>query len=146
VVQDVTSDPSLAQNLIQGYAEGTGDALRPQSFYAVGQGTTIYNLGATGAFSFLVADNNPVRLNPVAATSTVTATTTTAGLAIALQGGSPVPSTTEVTAATVSWVFTAPTTYGTVTINITSPSGLITTEVLGLSTNAPPTTNVVACQ
>lgn len=102
-----------------------------------------------GVLSFIVADNNtypstgydsggtlvstypgndlPVlgRLNPMPAGTTIAASGTT-GMTVTVSGGSPVPSTTEATFASVSYEFTAGSS-GTVTVDVKSPSGLTTT-------------------
>jgi hypothetical protein len=97
------------------------------SFYDLGAGY-LYDLPKTGVLSFLVADANPIRLNPMAAGTTISATATT-GITVSITGGSPVPSSSDVTAAGVSYSFDSATT-GTITINFTSPSGLITSVPL----------------
>jgi hypothetical protein len=60
----------------------------------------------------------------MAAGTTISATATT-GITVSITGGSPVPSSSDVTAAGVSYSFDSATT-GTITINFTSPSGLNT--------------------
>lgn len=123
------------------------DAVPSALFYPV-SGTSLYNLPANGEISFLVADantygdganNTPIgRLNPVAAGSTITASTTSKGLSVSVVGGSPVPSTSDATVASVSYGFDSTATSGRVAINIKSPSGLTTTVSVGLSTAAAP--------
>ena len=62
--------------------------------------------GGSGAITILVADANPVpRLNPMAAGTVVTATSPTQGFSTQVAGGSPVPSTTEASAAAISYSF-----------------------------------------
>lgn len=122
-VADTTSS-STAQNLIIGYNDTTGAEIRTQSYYKVGAGG-LYNAGAGGVFSILVADANPVRLNPVAAGSTISVSATD-GLTVDVEGGSPVPSTPEATYASIKYSFATGTTSGTITINVTSPAGLTT--------------------
>ena len=105
------------------------------SFVPVGGGgTTLYNAG--GAYSFLVADANGVRLNPMAAGTTISVSGST-GVTTTLLGGSPVASTTEASFATFTVAFAAPTTSGTVSLTFTSPSGLSTTTTLPVSSGAP---------
>lgn len=95
-------------------------------------GSSITGAGMTGALGFLARDRNPIRLNPVAAGSTVTVTATT-GLTVIITGGSPVPSTLEANGVGLSYEFTAPTTSGTLTINVTSPSGVVSSLSLRIS-------------
>jgi len=63
-----------------------------QSTFNVVSGSTIQLALLQGSLSFLISDANSVRLNPMAARTTVSATTTTVGWTIAASGG-PVPST-----------------------------------------------------
>ncbi|MBS0447310.1 MAG: Ig-like domain-containing protein [Proteobacteria bacterium] len=134
-VLDSHGDPYL--NLVTGYNDTNGAIVRAHTYYTIGGGNIIYNAGTTGVFSFLVADNNPMRLNPVAAGSTI-AVTATSGLTVTVQGGSPVVNTPEATYATIGYTFAAGTTSGTITIKITSPNGLTTNVGQGIvSTPAP---------
>jgi hypothetical protein len=71
----------------------------------------------------IVADANGTRLNPMAAGTTIAASTTTTGLTVTLAGGSPVPSTSEASLAGLSFNFEAGTTSGLITVTFTSPSG-----------------------
>jgi Bacterial Ig-like domain (group 1) len=123
------------QNLIVGYADGTGAEIRDQAYYTVGGHNTIYNLGEVGSISFLVADRNPVRLNPVAAGSVI-AVTTTGKVTATVVGGSPVASSSEATFASIGLDFGTTGRSGTVNIKITSPSGL--TTVIGQSVSRDP--------
>jgi hypothetical protein len=127
----------LPQNLIVGYAEGTGAEIRDQDYYEVGGATKIYNLAEVGNISFLVADRNPVRLNPVAAGSVI-AVTTTGKVTATVVGGSPVASSSEATFASVSLDFGTTGRSGTVNIKITSPSGLTTVISQDVSRDPPP--------
>jgi hypothetical protein len=97
-------------------------------------GTTISGSGQTARVVFLVRDANPVRLNPVAATSVVSATGST-GITVRVTGGSPVASTTEATTASVEWAFADPPSpqSGTITVTVTSPSGLATSFAFAVS-------------
>ena len=87
-----------------------------------------------GSFTFIVRDNNSVRLNPVAAGSIVSASATS-GLTVAVKSGSPVPSSTEATGASVSFEFGDPPSpqSGVITISVTSPSGLTTSFAVAVS-------------
>ncbi len=89
-------------------------------------GSTIAPAGANGTFTVLVRDANGERLNPVAAGSSVSVSSTQF-LTATLVGGSPVSNSQAATSATVSYEFdvtqTAPGFTGTVTLVVTSPSG-----------------------
>lgn len=134
-VVDIVST-GAPQNLIVGYAEGTGSEIRNKDYYQVGSGTIIYNMPDTGFISFLVADANPVRLNPVAAGSVIEVTTV-GKVTATLVGGSPVPSTAEASLAGISYDFGTTGRSGTVSIKIKSPSGLTTVVSQSVSRDAP---------
>ncbi|MDP1533362.1 MAG: hypothetical protein Q8L92_07245, partial [Rubrivivax sp.] len=111
-------------------------------------GDTWYG-GRSGTLSFIVADANPgsvslalpPRLNPMAAGTTITATTPTTGLAVVLGGGSPVASTTEASAAAVAYTFTDPlVSSGVIFVSFRSPSGTGTTVAINVVDGARPTT------
>jgi hypothetical protein len=115
-----------------------GDTGSNVSYHAVGFGG-LYGLSASGGtLSFLVADANSVRLNPMAAGTTVTVATSSNMTATVL-GGSPVASTTSATAAAISYVFTTGTS-GTITLSFKSPSGLTTSFPVAVTTSASPAT------
>lgn len=128
-------DLTTGQNLIIGYAEGTGVEIRTGTLYQLGGGTTLYGMPLSSVFTFMLADNNPVRLNPVAAGSTISVSGTD-GVAAVVQGGSPVTSSSDATFVSVQVTFNPPTTDGTVTIRITSPGGLTTVVSQGVSSRA----------
>ena len=128
-------DLTTGQNLIIGYAEGTGAEIRTSTLYRLGGGTTLYGMPLSSVFTFMVADNNPIRLNPVAAGSTISVSATD-GVAAVVEGGSPVPSSSDATFASVKVTFTPPVTDGAVTVRITSPGGLTTVVSQGVSTRA----------
>ena len=112
----------LTPSLITEYSPaGVAEA---RNFYQVG-GNGLYGLPIQGSLTFLAADNNQVRFNPVAAGSTITVTATTGITATAT--GSPVPSTSTPHFAGVNYEFDSATS-GTITISITSPR-LVTTSV-----------------
>jgi hypothetical protein len=108
-----------------------GDSGSDVSAYAVGAGG-LQGVGGGGTLSFLLSDANPVRLNPMAA-GTSLAVTSTQGLSAQVLAGSPVANTTSATAAAVSFKFDNSTTSGTITLNITSPSGLTSSFFVGLA-------------
>lgn len=123
------------------------------SFRRVHGGESWYTGGATSlstTLPFIVGDANTFptpsasgavgRLNPVAAGSTITATTPTKGVTLSV-AGSPVPNTTEATGAAVGVAFdtgTAANTTAVVFVNFTSPSGLITTYTVNVVLAARP--------
>lgn len=111
----------LAVNLTVGY--NPDESANSLPFIPLGGATALVTTG--GAFSFLVADANGVRLNPMAAGTTI-AVEGTNGLTVRLLGGSPVASTTEPTFATFSLSVASGVTSGTVTLTFTSPRGLAT--------------------
>lgn len=145
-VKDVASTPGTPQDLIVGYQEGTGAEIR-SPFYRLGGTTTLYGLPpgpGTRVISFLVADGNPVRMNPVAAGSSITVTASK-GLTATVEGGSPVPSSSSATFVTLSLSFDATTTSGTFTLHITAPSGLVTDIVQAVSTGTTPVVGSTSC-
>jgi Bacterial Ig-like domain (group 1) len=137
-----TVSSGTGQNLIVGYADGTGldpagTEIRNKDYYRVGGPTTIYNMNRVSSFSFLVADRNPVRLNPVAAGSVIEVTVS-GKISASVVGGSPVPNSSEPTFASISVDFGTTETDGTVNIKITSPSGLTTVISQPVSTRPTP--------
>jgi hypothetical protein len=80
-----------------------------------------------GSLRFLISDANVVRLNPMAAGTTVTGTTTTEGWTISASGG-PVPSTLDAPLGLIDYKFdtTKPGKTATVQLSIKSPGGLTT--------------------
>lgn len=104
-------------------------------FRELGDGQ-LFVSGAVGTLSFVVSDANPIRLNPMAAETTV-GVTGTKGLTATVVGGSPVPSSLEATFASITYEFDATTTSGTLTISFTSPSGLKTTVGQLVTRGAP---------
>lgn len=91
-------------------------------FFRLG-GVGIYHVAKKGSLSFLVADANDNRLNPMPAGTVVTAVGSD-GLSILVAGGTPVANTSEATLGTVTYAFADGTTAGSVTITTTSPAGL----------------------
>jgi len=135
-------------------------------FIAV-EGDTWYG-GAGDTLSFIVADANPgrakspgawtgpvvsgqptfnpladyiqfPRLNPMAAGTTITASTPTTGLTVTVGGGSPVPSTTEASLGAVAYNFSDPlVTSGVIFVTFRSPSGTGTTVTVPVVRGAAP--------
>jgi Bacterial Ig-like domain (group 1) len=115
-----------------------GDTGADVTLYAVGAGG-LYGLTAGGGtLSFLMSDANSVRLNPMAAGTTLAVTPSTNMTATVL-AGSPVPSTNSATGASISYAFSTGTT-GTLTIKVTSPGGLTTSFPVAVSTSPTPGT------
>lgn len=100
------------------------------------QGSARYGLGKTGVLSFIVADANSVRLNPMAA-GTLISVTSTAGLSASVAGGSPVPSTSGATFVSINFGFDDVTSSGNITAAFASPSGVISSATLFVSRAAP---------
>jgi len=109
-------------------------------------GDTWYG-GASDTLSFIVADANPgsvprglpPRLNPMAAGTTISASTPTTGLTVTLGGGSPVPSTTEASLGAVAYNFSDPlVTSGIIFVTFRSPSGTGTTVTVPVVRGAAP--------
>jgi hypothetical protein len=119
--------------------------------------------GATsGTLSFIAADANPgrikpaslwvdpssfnpltdyelfPRLNPLAAGSVVSASTQTNGLAVSVGGGSPIPSTSEASTASIAYAFTPPVSSGIVFVTFTSPSGVGTSVAVNVTVGTRP--------
>lgn len=101
------------------------DAATTTNFYLLGDAANVrlVNVGKVGSFGFLVADDNPVALNPMAAGTTISAAATT-GLTATVQGGT-VPSTLNPSGTAINYAFDDTTTSGTITISVRSPSGLV---------------------
>jgi hypothetical protein len=112
------------------------------TYYPVGY-TGLYGLASTGVITFFTSDANPVAFNPVAAGSNLTVAATT-GLTATIAGGSPVASSSAPTLASVNYSFAAGVSSGTITITITSPSGLSTSVGQYITTNNAPN-GYVAC-
>jgi hypothetical protein len=108
-------------------------------FTPVGGQTWYSGSSAAGAITLIVADANGTRLNPMAAGTTIAASTTTTGLTVTLDGGSPVPSTSEASLAGLSFNFEAGTTSGLITVTFTSPSGTTSSVAIPVENANRPT-------
>ena len=119
-------------------------------FTPVQGGETWYGNGSASlTLPFIVADANTFpalgpnstvgRLNPMAAGTTISASTPTTGLKVVLGGGSPVPSTTEASLGAVGVTFDT-VDKGVVFVTFTSPSGLGTTYAINVERTKPPGT------
>jgi hypothetical protein len=101
----------------------------------------------SGLLSFIAADANPgsvalglsPRLNPMAAGTLISASTPTNGLTVTVGGGSPVPSTTEASPASIAYAFTPPASSGVIFVTFTSPSGFGTTIAVNVTVGTRPT-------
>jgi len=124
------------KDLIVGYVRGQDVR---KAFYSLGG--RLYDVSRSGVLSFLVADANPVRLNPMAAGTTISVSATT-GLTVRVDGGSPVPNTSEASFASVGYTLANGTNSGTINITFSSPGGLKTVWSQFISTDAAPGTAV----
>jgi hypothetical protein len=114
------SDSGTAFTYVESYALNTATQKERGAWYAS---------GTSGTLRLIVADANSVRLNPMAAGTTVSVTSNTDGLTATVTGGSPVASTLTATSTLISYSFTTATS-GFLTVNFTSPSGLQTSYTL----------------
>ena len=127
-------------------APPTIDTTGPHAFYPIASNPTWYtgNTNASGTFSILPADQNSIRLNPMAAGTGITvASNDGTVVSFTVAGGSPIASNTEVLGVLISYKFLVAATAGTTgtgTINFTSPSGATTTVAFGLTLGASPST------
>lgn len=101
-------------------------------------GQTWYANSSAGTISLIAADANSTRLNPMAAGTTIAASTTSTGLTVTLDGGSPIPSTSQASFANLSFNFSAGATSGLITVRFTSPSGLTTSVGIPVQTVGRP--------
>jgi hypothetical protein len=135
----VTSAPIVLQNAPIPYPTSSS-AIPSASFFPVA-GASLSCVGKSGTVSFLAADANTFtgtasvvgRLNPLAAGTKIEASTPSEDLTVSVIGGSPVPSTTEATAAAFSYTFGDTGTSGTVVLKFSSPSGLVTSVTLSIN-------------
>lgn len=155
-------DPALLDSSCTAYSTEDGPATIPASAvtvypaasYATGalQNTTLYvGSGQSGSFSFLAADDNGYRINPMAAGSTITASPDSAmsAAAVNVTGGSyAYPVTSVAQGVTVNYTFGTTTTNnvttvnqsGVVTVSFKSVGGLTTSVPFRLMRSAPPST------
>ncbi len=122
----------------------TDDTPTTVPFRLLGDGANVVmtNMGKVGSLAFLVADANPIALNPAAAGTTISAAST-AGLTAAVQAPT-VPSTLSPSASSVSYAFDDTTTSGTITLTVRSPRGLVTVIPQTIYRNAGPA-SATAC-
>ncbi len=143
VLSSSGANPHWGQSTPSGLADGGGSCAKDSLIVGYAPDETplfasFYPLAGTAltdpsrSYSFIVSDANTQRLNPMAAGTTISIAAT-AGTSALFLGGSPVPSTTEVSFASFSYSFTTGTTAGTVTLTFTSPSGLATSIAIPVS-------------
>jgi hypothetical protein len=136
---DASSCPNSSRVNLLAPDPNSGEIVR-QSFVSMRDGQIWYTDGqASGTLSFYVADQNGVRRNPMAAGTTVEASTTSTGLRVTLDAGSPVPSTNEASTASLSFTLETGTSSGLITVKFTSPRG--TTSSVAFSVNNGNRTN-----
>jgi len=136
----------------------TGPLTSQVTNYRVAGGDVICGAGSSGSFTLLAADSNPgllksgladpidysdsnnyivlPRLNPMPAGTIVTASTPTQGFAVAMAGGTPVPSTSQATRVGIGYTFDTAST-GTVTVTFTTPRGTGTSYTFSVSRVTP---------
>jgi hypothetical protein len=121
-------------------APQTIDTSGPHAFYPIAGNSTWYTGAASGSITIIAADQNIVRLNPVAAGTTVAVTANdAAAITLAVTGGSPIPSTVDATGVGISYKFATGVTSASGTMNFASPSGVVTTVPFTLNAAARPT-------
>lgn len=109
----------------------------PTQLFYVLDGSSLFNMPIQGSLGFVVADTNPIRLNPMAAGTTIAVSATT-GITVSVGGGSPVPSSSGATSGIIGYKFTDATS-GTIFVTTKSPSGLGTTHSIAVTTAATAT-------
>ncbi len=114
-----------------GFNISNGGVAPTQKYWLVGAGV-LYGMPTQGSLSFLVADANSFRLNPMPAGTTITASATQ-GISVSVGGGSPVANTSEALRGSVGFKFTEASS-GTIFINTTSPRGVGTSYSLNVDT------------
>lgn len=101
-----------------------------QSYARVAGQTWYTGSNASDSIVLIVADANSTRLNPMAAGTTIEASTTSTGLTVTLGGGTPVPSTSDASFAGLGFSFATGTTSGVITVKFTSPGGLVSSVAI----------------
>jgi hypothetical protein len=141
---DTSGLPSSCQNITL----QVGPLTTQTASFTLVAGDTWYGGGSSSTLNFIVADANPgsvsqgllPRLNPMAAGTTISASTPTSGLSVVVGGGSPVPSTTEASAGSVAYSFTDPAvSSGVIFVNFRSPSGTTTSVSVPVVRTSRPT-------
>jgi hypothetical protein len=110
--------------------------------YEAGAGDSTWYSGSSaiqaGTLQFIVGDRNAIRLNPMPAGTTLSVGTASAGMTVALLGGSPVANSSTATSAAFSYQFAFPTQSGSFPLSVTSPGGLRVTYVISVVAGARP--------
>ncbi|MBW8846063.1 MAG: Ig-like domain-containing protein [Burkholderiales bacterium] len=118
----------------------SGNPANTQSFYPAGNPSTdtICTTLKSGGFTLIAADANPIRLNPMAAGTTVSASTPTTGFSTTINSGSPIPSSASATTVSVGYSFDTAVS-GFVSVSFKSPSGTVTgsTFTVNLKNSCP---------
>jgi len=112
------------------------DGTKNKNYYRPFGAVRLYDMKPAGVISFFVSDANPEAFNPMPAGTKIAASATD-GLTVSVVGGSPVPNTISPSSATISYSF-KDATEGTITVTITSPSGLASTFSQFISENPAP--------
>jgi hypothetical protein len=150
-------DKSLLDSTCRPYATYDNPPTWPNSavnVYRASDNAVLYvGPNQTGSFQLLAADANPVRINPMAAGSTVNASPGNTGLAVAniasgQSGQFTYGSTPDAQPVTVNYTFgtttlnnvTTVNSSGTVTVSFKSVGGLVTNVTLSLVRSSPPST------
>lgn len=113
----------------------TGDPTPMTTFTQLANGDVICRKAGAGSFDIVVADANPIRLNPMAARTTVSASTTSTGLAVSVLGGATVPNTPSASTVMVGYQFSTAI-EGIVTVTFISPSGMATARTITVRQDA----------
>jgi len=128
VVAPSSAQCPASRSLITGYQPTTAGAANTVTVYDL-NGTTLSNLTASN-LTFLLADQNPVAYNPMAAGTTVSVTSSpVAAMTVQVIGGGTVPNSLTPTPVAVSWNFNQGYTSGALAITMTSPTTKTATTV-----------------
>jgi 5-hydroxyisourate hydrolase-like protein (transthyretin family) len=120
-----TSNVALSNSPIT--LQVSGNPADTQQFYPAGNPSTdtICTTLKSGGFTLIAADANPIRLNPMPAGTTVSASTPTTGFSTTINSGSPIPSSSAATGVSVGYSFdTAVSAF--ISVSFKSPAGTIT--------------------
>ncbi len=110
-------------------------------FYSIANNADWYTGATSGGFSIIPADENVVRLNPMAAGTTLAISASdSAQLTIGLTSGTPVANSSEAQAANIAYKFLNGVTSAQATLTVTSPSGAATAVTFTLHSGSAPST------
>jgi hypothetical protein len=90
----------------------------------------------SGSLTLIVADANNNRYNPMAAGTEVSVSTTSTGLTVTLDGGSPVPNTSQPSLASMSFTFDEGVTSGLIAVTFRAPSGTTSSVAIPVDTGS----------